>query len=189
MSYNKLNENMKEFIIYKNNHEEIKIIDNFFSDAVLAEIVDYFKTIQWNCLCIRDSNINLYSDSPYWRIELIENNFFNSYLNNIIEKYFNKNMKLNRLYVVGQTYSQDSNFHIDDEEPNTYTFCFYINDVIDEDGNFFIRIPEKNTILHIDTHMNRAVVFPSNYRHKGSGYNRFSNKLRICIAWKYKIIE
>jgi hypothetical protein len=189
MTTNKLHENMKEFIIYKKDDEEIKIIDNFFSDAVLGEIVDYFKTIQWNCLCTRDSNINLYSDSPYWRIELIENNFFNSYLNDIIEKYFNKNMKLNRLYVVGQTYSQDSNFHIDDEDPNTYTFCFYINDVVDEDGNFFIRIPEKNTILHIDTYMNRAVIFPSNYRHKGSGYNRFSNKLRICIAWKYKIIE
>uniref|UniRef100_A0A6C0ETW8 Fe2OG dioxygenase domain-containing protein n=1 Tax=viral metagenome TaxID=1070528 RepID=A0A6C0ETW8_9ZZZZ len=185
-----LHENIKEFIIYKKNDEEIKIIDNFFSDNVLKEIVDYFKTIDWKCQCIKDINTNLYSgDTAYWRIELMENAFFNSYLNNIIEKYFNKNMKLNRLYVVGQMYGQDSNFHIDDKEPNTYTFCFYINDIIDDDGSFFIRIPDKKTILNIEPIMNRSVIFPSNYIHKGSGFNRFSDKLRICIAWKYKILE
>jgi hypothetical protein len=186
---NDFNENIKEFIIYKKNNEEIKIIDNFFSNDILEQINNYFRNIEWKCQCKKDSNTNLNNDSPYWRIELIEDAFFNCYLNNIILKYFNKKMILNRLYVVGQTYSQDSNFHIDDKESNTYTFCFYINDILDDGGNFYIKIPYECEIINIDPIMNRAVIFPSNYRHKGSGYNRFSNKLRICIAWKYKIIE
>jgi hypothetical protein len=184
-----LNKYMKETIIKTKMNTTIKIIDNFFSDEILKKITDYFDKIQWNCQCNKDPNVNLYSDSPYWRIELKDEIFFNSELKNIIEKYFNKKLKLNRVYVVGQTYGQDSNFHIDDESPNTFTFCFYINSEthINDDGLFYLRIPNEKYIITVEPIMNRTVIFPSNYRHKGCGLNRFSDYFRICIAWKFVI--
>lgn len=184
---------MKESILYKNKNDEIKIIDNFFSNDILHQIIDYFNTTNWKCQCNKDVNVNLLNDLPYWRIELEKEEFFNSYLKNIIQKYFNKTLILKRVYVVGQTYGQHSNFHTDDVEINTYTFCFYINTIDNNDdydnGIFYIKIPNKEYIINIEPLINRAILFPSTYTHKGSGYNRFNNNLRICIAWKFIIVE
>lgn len=201
-----LHYNMKETILQTKVNTTIKIIDNFFSDKILKKIIDYFNTIPWNCQCDKDKNVNLNSDRPYWRIELENEIFFNSELKNIIEQYFNllskdslfmtslKNvnrhvkLKLKRIYAVGQTYGQDSNFHIDDENTKTFTFCFYINSFehINDDGLFYLRIPNEKYIITVEPIMNRAVIFPSNYRHKGCGLNRCSDHFRICIAWKFE---
>jgi len=100
-------------------------------------------------------------------------------------------MDLKQIYAVAQTYQQDSNFHYDEPQSNYYTFCYYIN--IDknkkDDGLFYIKIPNQPHILNIEPIMNRLIVFPSYYRHKGSAFNNLNDSLRICIAWKYKIIE
>lgn len=181
-----INSNMIESIIYKNNEEEVKIIDNFFSDTILKEILNYFNNTIWVCMCISDINNCIYTgDSPYWRIELEKNEYFNSYIKDIIEKYLNKKINIKRIYAVGQTFSQDSVFHIDDDAKNTFTLCFYINNTIDNNGLFHLKIPNKNHIISIEPLMNRTVIFPAYYRHKGSGFGRFNNSLRICIAWKF----
>ena len=184
-----LNEHMTENTIYKKNHYEIRIINNFFSEEILKQILDFFKEPDWKCQCIRDRNINnLNSDSPYWRIELKENELFNSYLSDRIINYLDKPLKLTRIYVVGQHYGQDSNFHIDCENPYTYTFVFYINENINDEGFFHIKIPNEKHIITIEPIMNCAVLFPSNYRHKGCGLGHNNKGLRICIAWKYELI-
>jgi len=183
-------ENIVETIIYKKNDDEVKIIDHFFSEEVLEKIVDYFKKIEWKCQCNKDRNVtNESGDSPYWRIELENETFFNSYLKNIIEQYLNKQLQLNRIYVVGQTYGQDSIFHIDDKKVNTFTCCFYINDEYNDDsGSFYLKIPNEKYIISIKPILNRIIIFPSRYRHKGSGLSRFNNNLRLCIAWKFEIL-
>jgi hypothetical protein len=184
-----INCNIIESIIYKNNEEEVKIIDNFFSDYILQEIIKHFNNIIWKCQCISDTNISVYSgDSPYWRIELEKDEFFNSYIKNIIENYLNKIIILKRIYAVGQMFTQDSVFHIDDENKNTLTVCFYINTIIKNDGLFHLKIPNKKHIISIEPLMNRLVLFPSFYRHKGTGFGRFNDSLRICIAWKFQLI-
>ena len=184
-----LNKNMNETVIETKLNSKIKIIDHFFSDEILKKITDYFDEIPWKCQCDKDPNVNLYTDSPYWRIELENETFFNSELKSIIETYFNQPLKVNRVYVVGQTYGQDSNFHIDDDRPDNVTFCFYINSTthINDDGLFHLRIPNEKYIITVEPIMNRAVIFQSNYRHKGCGLNRFSDHFRICIAWKFGI--
>ena len=245
-----LHDDMNETIIQTEVNTSIKIIDNFFSNKILIKIMEYLKTIHWKCQCNKDPNINLCNDTPYWRIELENNIFFNSELKNIIENYFfcfskdilfqrtrkknvmdgeflkesiyfknaikqsyclsktniklkndnlvydkinnnNMNLKLKRIYMVGQTYGQDSNFHIDDDYDNTITFCLYINSpqYINDDGLFYLRIPNEKYFITIDPLMNRAIIFPSNYRHKGCGLNRFNDNIRICIAWKFEIIN
>ena len=62
--------------------------------------------------------------------------------------------------------------------------------VVEEDvgGYFFIKVPDKKYKVAIDPKMNRGVLFPSRYYHKGSGFNILNSKFRICIAWKFEII-
>jgi len=187
MNYsNEINKNIKEIIIY----EKVKIIENFFTQDILDKIVKYFDCIGWNCQCEKDRNVSTNSgDSPYWRIELENVDFFSIYLRDIIEKWFGEEMNLNRIYVVGQTFGQDSLFHEDDQTPDTYTFCFYINkhEEIDDDGFFYLKLPNEKYMITVEPVMNRMVIFPSTYRHKGCGFSRGNDNLRICIAWKFKI--
>jgi len=172
--------------------ENIVIIDNFFSQENYNKICSYFKITNYDCNSIHRPNIDETSDKPFWRLELSNVAFFNDYLKKIIENKFKKNFIVKRVYAVGQNYEQNSNYHPDEREINNtcYTFCYYINENITEndDGYFYIKIPNKKYILGIEPLHNRGIYFNSNYIHKGTGYNRFSNELRICIAWKLKEI-
>ena len=135
---------------------------------------------------------NLYKkDSQILKKLLMDINHEQNKSDNFYQENNNKQIKLNRIYAVGQTYGQDSNFHIDDGRPNAITFCFYINlnEHINDDGLFYLKIPNEKYIITVEPTMNRAVIFPSNYRHKGCGLNRYSDHFRICIAWKFEIIK
>lgn len=186
-----LNENINEYVIFENNGDVIKIVNNFFSNNILEEIINFFNNQSWDCLCEINKNVTIKTDDcPFWRIELDKEPFFSVYLSSNIEKYFNKKLHLLRIYAVSQTYQQNSNFHDDEPEKNYYTFCYYINNIlIEDDGLFYIKIPNEPCILNIEPIMNRLVIFPSYYKHKGSAYNNSNKNLRICIAWKYKILE
>ena len=188
-----ISDNINDQIIYRDGNDIIRIIDNFFSEDVLKKIIDYFNTNKWKCQCMKDPNINNDgNDSPYWRTELENETLFNYELKNIIEIYLNEYLHLDRIYAVGQTYGQDSIFHIDNEATTTLTICFYINTNNTYDyggGLFYLKIPRKKSILALEPIHNRAIIFPSNYRHKGSGFNRFNNHFRICIAWKFTLLK
>ena len=169
--------------------KNIHIFDNFFLETDLQKIIYFFDNQKWNCQCFK-RQFRDEGDGPFWRIELEHENLFNDYLKNIIEhKLFQQETQLKRIYSVGQMYEQNSTYHIDDSEENTYTFCFYINQIhIDNDNGYFIvKIPKEKYRICIEPIMNRGVLFPCNYIHKGTGFGVFCDKLRICIAWKFKL--
>ena len=165
--------------------DNISIIDNFFDKNDLYNIISFFKTHGWNSLCMTYTN-NKGTDVPFWKVDLNTYTFFTYYLNNIIKNKIKKNGILIRVYAICQTYGQTSNFHIDSMEKNHYTFCYYINEDIDDSGYIFIRIPNTENIICIEPIMNRSVLFPSNYVHKGNELN--NTQIRICIVWKYEEI-
>lgn len=152
---------------------------------MIKKIVDYYKKAKWECKCAIRPNVDIETDAPFWRHELIENDFFKDMLREKIDKYFGKKFKVVRIYSVGQTYEQNSNFHIDYPDPNNYTLCLYINEnVVEEDeGYFYIKL--TNYTLSVNPLFNRAVFFPSDYVHKGTGTKEC---FRICVAWKLEEI-
>ena len=173
--------------------DKIQIFDDFFTEEELNKILDFFDNAKWNCLCHTRPNVDITTDKPFWRYELENEPLFAEYLNEVVaKKIFKKKNKLDRMYSVGQMYGQDSNYHPDNSSENTYTFCFYINTerVVEEDagGYFFLKVPGNNYKVAIDPKMNRGVLFPSRYYHKGTGFNILNSKFRICIAWKFEII-
>lgn len=174
-----------------NSIDDITIYDNFFDEKVLNKILNLFQEYKWQCNCLKNPNKNRYKDVPFWRKDLNDNSFFIEELKNIIEDKLKKKFLLQRVYAVGQTYEQNSNYHVDSNIKDTYTFCFYINNnILNEnlDGFFHIKVPNKKYVLLIEPSNNRGVFFPATYIHKGTGFSRLYNNFRICIAWKLKEI-
>jgi hypothetical protein len=57
-------------------------------------------------------------------------------------------------------------------------------------GNIQFKMPEiKPFLINIEPLSNRAILFPSNYLHRGLSFNRFISELRICVAWKLQEIN
>jgi hypothetical protein len=167
--------------------ENIKIIDNFFSDNDVHKITTYFKTVDWvNYIKAANDVSFLKRDMPYWKTDLTTERLFSIDLNKILSEKIKKKFITKRIYAVSQCYGQDSNFHYDDKMENRFTILFYLNENYseDKDGYFYIKIPNKKHILNIEPVTNRLIIFPSNYFHKGSSFKITEKELRICIAWK-----
>ena len=126
-------------------YNDYDINDDFFT----KEYIDTIKTFlsQWDCRCIKDANTNLFTDTPFWRLELTDNSFFAITLANVIKQYYKTNFNLKRVYAVSQTYEQNSNYHTDDNNINCYTFVLYITDNYShDDGYFYIKLPNKTVL-------------------------------------------
>jgi hypothetical protein len=56
--------------------ENIKVIDDFFSEDLITKIVDYYKKVEWECKSITRPNADIETDVPFWRHELFENEYY-----------------------------------------------------------------------------------------------------------------
>lgn len=136
---------------------------------------------------------NLYEDE-FWSMDLTENDFFSKKLLNIIEKHFSKKFELLRVYANGHTFAQDGHFHEDSNEKEDYTFCLYFSKINDEyiepaGGYLYFKVPNEKYKICFEPLFNRGIFFPSIYTHKGSSYSRYVMDMRICVAWKLKMIN
>jgi hypothetical protein len=115
--------------------------------------------------------------------------YFGKYLHEKIGYAVNKRLAVDRNYMHVQMFGQDGCYHIDSASPNAFTFCIYFTEIGAEDielakGEFFVKPPDTNCVVSIDTQHNRGVFFPSTYPHKGMAYNRSRHEKRVCITWK-----
>jgi len=173
--------------------ENIKIIDNFLDEYELKILTSAIKNKQWK-----------YNHSSGGK-ETIHNKFFVSHNDNdnasrfITEKikslFPGETLIIKRQYVSNQLFGQDGGYHVDGEgnENKTVTFCLYLTDVTNNSldiagGDFFIKIPNCKFIISIKTIMNRGILFPSNFLHKGNAYTKAFYENRLCLTCKIEII-
>ena len=174
------------------NQYNIYIFDSFLNETEL----DYVKNFVFNSnFEYGHSSIGIERIATTFFSIQINDNFFINDIKQKIEETTNKKLLLNRCYMQIQTCGLDGGYHTDDENDNCYTFCIYISnltnaEIDDNNGEFFIKIPNKQFIISIDTYMNRGILFPANYFHKGMAYNRLlqNNDGRVCITWKLQEI-
>ena len=126
--------------------DNIKIVDNFLNAEELKTAVGIVTNNRWNWG--HNSIPNQIDTTPFWNMDLFEDNFFSIYLKEVLERHFSKKYKLNRVYANGQTFGQDGSFHQDDTKENTYTFCLYLTDIdkkyVDVAGGYiFFKFPDK----------------------------------------------
>jgi hypothetical protein len=166
--------------------ENIKIIDNFLNESQLEEVLKYIKLYDFKYghkSGFADTKINTFFSHH------ISDTFFTEIIKEEIEKNFNKKFNIERHYVHIQTFGLDGCYHIDSSNSRGMTFCLYITDIGDKlmdnaGGEFLIKIQNESFIISVDALMNRGILFPGNYYHKGMAYNRSFENARICITWK-----
>ena len=171
--------------------ENIIIEDDFLKEDDLEILKSIINSKQWTYG--HTSSGRELVNTPFWFIDLKEELFFAEYIKDLIEEKFNKKFKLNRVYANGQTYGQNGSYHVDDTDPNSYTFCLYLhklqkNEIETAGGQLNVKIPNEQYSISIEPILNRGVLFPSNYYHKGYAFSRYVTDMRICIAWKLKEI-
>jgi len=171
--------------------ENIIVCDNFLNEEELNNVLEIIKNKKWKWGHL-SSNKQLI-ETPFWNVDLTNDDYFSIYIKQIIEKFFLKKFKLFRVYANGQTFGQDGSYHADCEDSNTFTFCLYVSKIDKKyietaGGHIFFKIPELKYKICFEPIFNRGIFFPSNYIHKSSSFCRYVMDMRICIAWKFEEI-
>ena len=166
--------------------ELIQVFDSFLSEDDLKRISMIVESKTWTFG--HESNSANKNSCPFWTVDLIKEPFFTEYLKCKIDEYLHIRASLNRVYLNGQTYGQNGTFHQDDNNENTYTFCLYLFGNENTDGSIIIKVPGDKRMIAIEPINNRGIYFPSNYLHKGDAFNRFHPGLRVCVAWKFRLL-
>lgn len=183
--------------------DQIKIFEDFLTYEELEKCKNATSRPKWSFGQISNSSP---ISTPFWRMTLDDDEFFNTHLLSKIQDKTGKQFKLERVYANGQTFGQDGTYHQDAPEDGYYTFCIYINkqitsETVDNIGGEFVfkmpfeKVPDNSS--HQESHnfsrivvepiYNRGILFPSNLFHKGLAYNRYNRGLRISIAWKLRL--
>jgi len=171
--------------------EKILVHDNFLNKEELDKCIGIIHDNTWKW---HHTSNDSRRETPFWIMDLCENQYFSKYLKGIIEKHFSKKFILKRVYANAQTYGQDGTYHVDSDNKNDYTFCLYLTNIKEENvetagGHLFFKLPEVNYKICYEPKFNRGIFFPSNYIHKGNAFSRYIMDLRISIAWKLEEIQ
>jgi hypothetical protein len=172
--------------------EQIKVHDNFLKNEDLETCKNIIKDGRWEYGHTSDKSNKM--STPFFYMDLMKVEFFNAYLKEKIETTLGLRVSIDRVYANGQTFGLDGCFHQDSTDPNTITFCLYIspipNDIIEDiGGNIFFKVPSiDNFTLALEPRHNRGVSFPSMFFHKGVAFNRYIKNMRICVAWKLRVV-
>jgi hypothetical protein len=171
---------------------EIIISDKFLTDDEMTNANGIISKSLWRYGHTSEGKY-LY-ETKFWSMDLTKDNFFSVYLLSVIEKHFSKKFELLRVYANGHTFGQDGEFHTDSDKDKYYTFCLYFTKINDEyvetaGGYIYFKLPDLNYKICYEPLYNRGILFPSNYIHKGTAYTRYIMDMRVCVAWKLRLIE
>jgi len=170
--------------------DKIIVQDKFLEYNELKKCLNIIADNKWTW---NHTTSDKLEDTPFWRMDLINNEYFSKNILNVIEKYFSKKFKLKNVYANAHTYGQDGSYHTDCVNDNCYTFCLYLTDIKEEyvetaGGHLFFKFPDLNYKICYEPKFNRAIYFPSNYIHKACAFSRYIMDLRVCVAWKLEEI-
>ena len=157
---------------------EIGIYDDFFSEEIHKEIYNMLiHSNQWSFA--GGDSLN-----RFWHIDDLEQNqFFRSYLFEIICEKPDRTFDVKRIYCNGQTACQSGAPHSDDGD---MTFLYYPNlewEVFLGGELFFIE--DDEIIKTVSYKPNRAVIFPAEIIHYAGAPHRFVPDLRISLTYKF----
>jgi len=182
---------IKKYKIFDTNSsvmDKIEIFDNFLEESDILKCIEITCQPQWEFG--HNSGADNFRDTPFWIMDLKQNDFISIYIKSKIEEITKKKYILKRVYANGQTYGQHGSYHQDDTTKNCWTFCLYVNRIDTEDidyfdGYFQVKLPGENKyVISIEPLFNRGVLFPSHYFHRGNAFTRYVKEMRVCIAWK-----
>ena len=131
------------------------------------------------------------SDEGYtfWYKNLMSNEFYTKQFHSKIEEITGRKWKVNHVYANGQTHGLSGSLHIDDQNPNAYTFLYYANpvwDILWGGNTVFTQFGGETQEYVIKP--NTAILFKGDILHAGLEPTRYCKELRITIAFKMELL-
>tara|TARA_B100000287_G_C20186315_1_gene604298 strand:- start:51 stop:563 length:513 start_codon:yes stop_codon:yes gene_type:complete len=169
--------------------DDIIVIDDFLTKEELVYIQDKksYKNHYWT---IQNSG-NMKQDdvcdfnTNFLQKDLMDNEYYTSYLFNKIKKFFNQDYKLNDVYLNGHEALRNGSFHIDDDADRTV--ILYISPWEPAFGGFTHFIKSKKEHIIVPPIEGRLVNFRADIIHKAYAYCHQQFPMRITAAFKLKL--
>ena len=158
--------------------QDIEVFDNFFTEDIREEIHNLLLGSKWG----PDGGNSV---NWFWHMDDLEKDeYFNTYLFQIICKKLNRFFEIKRIYANGQTAGQCGNPHVDGD--CGITLLYYPNPEwrINYQGNLIFSENGEDPTHIIGYKPNRAVLFPANIVHYADAPHRFYTGMRISLAYK-----
>ena len=172
--------------------EDIIVIDDFLTEEELSQMAatSTYKNQDWSFQRSWDFN----SDSPLKKMDfnltflsknLMDNEYYTSYLFNKIKKFFNYNYKLVDVYLNGHEPSRDGSFHVDGDADRTV--ILYITPWKPAWGGFthFMKSEKEHAV--IAPLFGRMINFRSDISHKAYSFCNQNCPMRVTAAFKLKL--
>lgn len=173
----------------------IEEYDNVFSEQELEQIHKASQTARWE---ITNSNPEQ-GERTFWRMNLMQDKFFNTTLLKKICKTIDKKAELEDVYFNGTTTSMASAAHIDAKENDVYVFLVYLNPewYIQWGGqtvflNTRFDVDQQEMVGDLQSRnyfpkYNFATYFPGNIVHIAEAPTRDYYGLRLTLAYRLRV--
>jgi len=104
-----------------------------------------------------------------------------------LQKIIKKRLRLCRIHINGQTAGQPSEFHIDYDLDNVWTFILFSDVEWDTEwgGEFVCQNPVTKKYTYVEFKPNSGVLIPSNWSHRGTSPLPCTDNLRMTVAFSY----
>ena len=167
--------------------KDIITYENFFNPEDFKEISNYLNRSMWKWG--HGALPNGHPDqpelvTPFWKMGLTQEDFFSTYLFDIIKKKTNQDYLLTRCYCNGHTFGSSGNFHIDWNNETGRTVILYANDIWKQEWNGKTVFDINGKYHYIDFVPNSIVIFPGIIPHRAESTSRLFTGLRKTVAWK-----
>ena len=167
--------------------EDIIIIDDFLTQEELSNIqrISTYKDPYWEIHNSYEKQDVFDFNTPFLSKDLMDNEYYTSYLFNKIKNFFNYDYKLVDVYLNGHEPSRDGSFHIDGDADRTV--ILYITPWEPAWGGFthFMKSEKEHDV--IAPLMGRMINFKSSIIHKAYSFCNQNCPIRITAAFKLKL--
>lgn len=177
--------------------DQIVDYSDVFSEEEMQNIKQVVYSPRWEITNSDPSN----GERTYWRMNLMDIDFFTNRLFDKIKKVINKDATLQDVYLNGTTTSMATTAHIDAKERDVYVMLVYLNpDWHIQWGGQTIFLnsyfdPESGEIKGNNTtkvyfpKFNTGLLFPGTIIHMSEAPTREFYGLRLTLAYRFKVNE
>ena len=163
--------------------DDIVVIDNFLTKEELEQVQNKncYKDSYWEIQNSSEKQDVFDFNTPFLTKNLMDNEYYTSYLFNKIKKFFNQDYKLEDVYLNGHEALRNGSFH---QDLCDRTVLLYITPWEPAWGGFTHFMKSKKEHIIIPPIEGRLVNFRSDIIHKAYAFCNQNCPMRITAAFK-----
>ncbi len=158
----------------------------------VKKLINIYKEIEYDWVLKNGSDSSNINDKVTWGKTIddeitLTNIDASIEINFKIQKILKTRLRLAKIHINGQTSNQLTNFHIDFDDSDFWTFILFTSLEWNTTwgGEFIVINPNTNEHKYVPYIPNTGCLIPSNWIHVGNSPNGFTDKLRTTIAFSY----